>query len=80
MIFNNLKNDYLQQNIILKTIERPTPFAFPIMVDSLGREKLTTETLEERIAKMARRYGAEGVTANEVKKPRPVGGSRKRGF
>jgi ATP-dependent Lhr-like helicase len=51
------------QTIILKTIERPTPFAFPIMVDSLGREKLTTETLEERIAKMARSYGAEGVKA-----------------
>jgi len=54
-----------KQNIILKTIERPTPFAFPIMVDSLGREKLTTETLEERIAKMARSYGAEGVDAKE---------------
>jgi ATP-dependent Lhr-like helicase len=54
-----------KQNIILKQIERPTPFAFPIMVDSLGREKLTTETLEERIAKMARRYGAEGVDAKE---------------
>ena len=59
-----------QQNIILKTIERPTPFAFPIMVDSLGREKLTTETLEERIAKMARNYGAEGVDAKERTGPR----------
>jgi ATP-dependent Lhr-like helicase len=49
-----------RQNIILKTIDRPTPFAFPIMVDSLGRERLTTETMEERIAKMARQYGAEG--------------------
>jgi len=68
------------QNIILKTIERPTPFAFPIMVDSLGRERLTTETMEERIAKMARRYGAEGVDANESKKPRKVGVVRKKGF
>jgi ATP-dependent Lhr-like helicase len=50
-----------KQTVILKQIERPTPFAFPIMVDSLGREKLTTETLEERVAKMARSYGAEGV-------------------
>jgi ATP-dependent helicase Lhr and Lhr-like helicase len=58
------------QSIILKTIERPTPFAFPIMVDSLGREKLTTETLEERIAKMARRYGAEDVkTTIRERKP-----------
>ncbi|RZA01060.1 MAG: ligase-associated DNA damage response DEXH box helicase, partial [Sphingobacteriaceae bacterium] len=69
-----------KQSIILKTIERPTPFAFPIMVDSLGREKLTTETLEERIAKMARRYGAEGVGAVETKKPRKVGITRKKGF
>jgi ATP-dependent Lhr-like helicase len=45
-----------KQNIILKVIDRPTPFAFPIMVDSLGRERLTTEPLEERIAKMARQY------------------------
>jgi len=43
-----------KQTIILKEITRPTPFAFPIMVDSLGRERLTTETLEERIAKLTR--------------------------
>ena len=59
-----------KQNIILKIIERPTPFAFPIMVDSLGRERLTTEPLEERIARMARDYGAEGVGA----KVRKTGG------
>jgi ATP-dependent Lhr-like helicase len=62
-----------KQTIILKQIERPTPFAFPIMVDSLGREKLTTETLEERVAKMARQYGAEGVKA----KPRESDGDKK---
>src|SRR3569833_1235655 len=44
------------QNIILKQIDRPTPFAFPIMVDSLGRERLTTETKEERIARLTRPY------------------------
>ncbi|HZY36545.1 MAG TPA: ligase-associated DNA damage response DEXH box helicase [Mucilaginibacter sp.] len=49
------------QNIVLKNIQRPTPFAFPIMVDSLGRERLTTEPLEERIAKMARQYEVEEV-------------------
>ncbi|MDN3551472.1 ligase-associated DNA damage response DEXH box helicase [Mucilaginibacter aquaedulcis] len=68
------------QNIILKTIERPTPFAFPIMVDSLGREKLTTETLEERIAKMARSYGAEGVAEPAARKARKPGITRKKGF
>jgi ATP-dependent Lhr-like helicase len=69
------------QTIILKNIERPTPFAFPIMVDSLGREKLTTETMEERIAKMARSYGAEGVwEVDEKKKSRKPGITRKKGF
>ncbi|MFC0516654.1 ligase-associated DNA damage response DEXH box helicase [Mucilaginibacter angelicae] len=68
------------QNIILKVIERPTPFAFPIMVDSLGREKLTTETMEERIAKMARSYGAEGVPEPAERKSRKPGITRKKGF
>jgi ATP-dependent Lhr-like helicase len=70
----------ITQNIILKTIERPTPFAFPIMVDSLGRERLTTESLEDRIAKMARQYGAEGVGGSENKKVRKPGITRKKGF
>ncbi|RYY68680.1 MAG: DNA ligase-associated DEXH box helicase, partial [Chitinophagaceae bacterium] len=70
-----------KQSIILKIIERPTPFAFPIMVDSLSREKLTTETFEERIAKMARRYGADLDNDETVsKKPRKAGVVRKRGF
>ena len=69
-----------KQSIVLKTIERPTPFAFPIMVDSLGREKFTTETLEERIAKMARRYGAEGVADAENKRSRKPGIVRKKGL
>ncbi|EHQ27151.1 ligase-associated DNA damage response DEXH box helicase [Mucilaginibacter paludis] len=45
-----------KQKIIIKHTERPTPFAFPILVDSLGREKFTTESLEERVAKMAKQY------------------------
>ncbi|WP_214073286.1 ligase-associated DNA damage response DEXH box helicase [Mucilaginibacter sp. dw_454] len=70
-----------KQNIILKTVERPTPFAFPIMVDSLGREKFTTESLEDRIAKMARQYGAEGVgTTESKKKERKPGIIRKKGL
>jgi len=68
------------QSIILKTIQRPTPFAFPIMVDSLGRERLTTETIEERIAKMARNYGAEGVKEPQSKRTRKPGIVKKKGF
>jgi ATP-dependent helicase Lhr and Lhr-like helicase len=39
------------QKIIITEPEKPTPFAFPIMVDRT-REKLTSERLEDRIKKM----------------------------
>lgn len=39
------------QKIIITEPEKPTPFAFPIMVDRM-REKLTSEKLEDRIRKM----------------------------
>ncbi|GGH11513.1 ligase-associated DNA damage response DEXH box helicase [Mucilaginibacter phyllosphaerae] len=68
------------QSIVLKTIERPTPFAFPILVDSLGRERLTTETMEERIAKMARRYGADEDADKPSPRSRKPGIVRKKGF
>ena len=40
-----------RQAISIKTPPQPTPFAFPIMVDRL-RARLTSERLEDRIAKM----------------------------
>ncbi len=43
------------QEIILTHPDRPTPFAFPIMVDRL-REKLTSEKLEDRIKRMIIQY------------------------
>jgi len=43
------------QEIVIKKIKRPTPFAFPILVDRL-REKMTMESLEERVAKMTVQY------------------------
>lgn len=46
------------QEIILRYIERPTPFCFPIMVDRL-RERLTNETLEQRVEKMLREAGVD---------------------
>lgn len=39
------------QHIIVSRPEKATPFAFPIMVDRL-REKMSSETLNDRIAKM----------------------------
>lgn len=41
-----------RQKIILRYPDKPTPFAFPIMVDRLSREKLSTEKLEDRIRRM----------------------------
>lgn len=44
-----------KQELVWKKCEKPTPFSFPIITDRL-REKLTSETLAERIAKMTASY------------------------
>jgi ATP-dependent helicase Lhr and Lhr-like helicase len=44
-----------KQKIIITNPDKPTPFAFPIIVDRL-REKLTSEKLEDRIKRMAVQY------------------------
>lgn len=43
------------QNIVVKHCEKPTPFSFPIITDRL-RERLSSETLAERIKKMTAQY------------------------
>ncbi|NUY79491.1 ligase-associated DNA damage response DEXH box helicase [Flavobacterium sp. MAH-1] len=43
------------QEIVWKQCKKPTPFSFPIITDRL-REKLSSETLAERIAKMTASY------------------------
>lgn len=43
------------QEIVWKECEKPTPFSFPIITDRL-REKLSSETLADRIAKMTAAY------------------------
>ncbi|MGO4772221.1 ligase-associated DNA damage response DEXH box helicase [Flavobacterium sp. W22_SRS_FK3] len=43
------------QNVVWKQCKKPTPFSFPIITDRL-REKLSSETLEERIKKMTASY------------------------
>ena len=40
------------QKIILKEVEKPTPFAFPILVSAIRRQKLSTEDVTDRILKM----------------------------
>lgn len=42
-----------RQHFLIKHPPYPTPFAFPLMVDRL-REKISSETLEDRILKMQR--------------------------
>jgi ATP-dependent Lhr-like helicase len=44
-----------RQEIIWKQCDKPTPFSFPIITDRL-RERLTSETLAERIKKMTASY------------------------
>lgn len=46
------------QQIVWKPCEKPTPFSFPIITDRL-REKLSSETLAERIKKMTAAYMKE---------------------
>jgi ATP-dependent Lhr-like helicase len=46
------------QKIIITYPEKPTPFAFPIIVDGM-RERLTSEKLEDRIKKMALQYSTD---------------------
>ncbi len=39
------------QQLVIKTVVRPTPFSFPLMVERL-REKLSNESMADRIARM----------------------------
>ncbi len=47
------------QKIVITYPEKPTPFGFPIMVDRLSRDKLTSERLEDRVKKMMVMWGDE---------------------
>ncbi|MDL5049393.1 hypothetical protein QQ054_25595 [Oscillatoria amoena NRMC-F 0135] len=45
-----------RQKIIITRPDKPTPFSFPIIVDRLSRDKLTTEQLKDRIQRMVVKY------------------------
>lgn len=53
----NALNRMTSQTILLNSVEKPTPFAFPILVDRL-REKLTNESVEDRVKRMIRQMEA----------------------
>ena len=44
----------INSDIIITRPPKPTPFAFPLITDRLNREKMSTESLEDRIRKMLR--------------------------
>jgi ATP-dependent Lhr-like helicase len=50
-----LLKDLQQRNIVITNPEKPTPFAFPIMVDRM-RETVSSEKLENRIMRMQVQY------------------------
>jgi ATP-dependent Lhr-like helicase len=41
-----------QQKLLMYEIAQPTPFSFPILVDSMMRGKLSNESLEDRVKRM----------------------------
>jgi len=45
------------QKLVITRPTKPTPFAFPIMVDRLSRNRLTNESMEDRVAKMKLAFG-----------------------
>jgi ATP-dependent Lhr-like helicase len=61
------------QALVVQALARPTPFAFPLMVERF-REKLSNESLAERIARMVEqlekaraarcRHGGRGAAAS----------------
>lgn len=48
-----------QQKIVITEPDKPTPFSFPIIVDRLSREKLTSESLEDRVKRMVVEFGQD---------------------
>lgn len=40
------------QEIVIKTLAKPSPMCFPLLVDGLNRDKFSNEAMEDRIQKM----------------------------
>jgi len=55
--------------VLLRQVHKPSPFAFPIMVGRF-REKLTSEKLADRIARMQLEYDRAEPPANAVTPPK----------
>ena len=59
--------DIARQQLVIKTLARPSPFAFPLMVERL-REKLSNESLVDRIARMVAELekAAGGINSSDL--------------
>ncbi len=55
--------------VLLKHCERYTPFSFPLMVERL-REKLSTEQIEDRVARMVAEIEGEATTSFDLPRKR----------
>jgi ATP-dependent Lhr-like helicase len=44
------------QRIIVKYLDKPSPFCFPIMVESLNRDKYSNESVEERATRLLKEF------------------------
>lgn len=67
------------QQLVLRRLDRPSPFAFPLMIE-LFREKLTNEGLAERIARMLQQLEAAADTppGRPITAPKPPASARPR--
>ena len=60
------------QRLVLRRLERPSPFAFPLMIE-LFKERLTNEFLADRIARMLQQLEAAADTpaGKPIARPKP---------
>jgi ATP-dependent Lhr-like helicase len=48
-----------QQEIVVKVLKKPSPLSFPLLVDSLNRDRLSNESVTDRIKRMIEDAGKE---------------------
>ncbi len=41
-----------QQEIIVKVLDKPSPLCFPLLVDSLNRDRISNESMADRVRRM----------------------------
>ncbi|MEN8732553.1 MAG: hypothetical protein ABF321_08275, partial [Bacteroidia bacterium] len=41
-----------QQEIVVKVLKKPSPLCFPLLVDSLNRDRISNESISDRVKRM----------------------------